>query len=233
MLVLIITIILCLTIVKILNTISIKTSNIFDIQQTNTTLDSDGNKKFTICIDPGHGGFDSGTTSASGIMEKDINLKVALKLGKILEKSDVRIIYTRTTDDMEGSTQKEALRFRCDISNNADADIYVSLHCNFDKLSSKTQGTEIWCRFPNERGEELALIMQKHLSKAGYTKTRRIKYEADGGLYVLKNTYAVAVLVEMGFLSNLEDSISLHSEVVQDKCAVALAESILEYKSQK
>lgn len=222
-------VILCIYIVSNLNMNSIKTPGITNIKQTDTSISSDSTKKTTICLDPGHGGYDSGTTSPSGVMEKDINLKVALKSGKILEKSGFNVIYTRTTDEMKGPTQKEDLKIRCDTSNNANADIFVSLHCNFDKTSSKTRGTEIWCRLPNEKGEELAQFIRKQLAEVSYTRDRGIKYEADATLYVIKNTEAVAVLVEMGFISNTEDCSFLQSDEGQDKCANAISQGIMDY----
>jgi N-acetylmuramoyl-L-alanine amidase len=225
-------IILLILIVKNLNFNKIINPNI-SVNGQEVTSASGTKKEFTICLDPGHGGYDSGTISPSGVMEKDINLKVTLKLGKILEKGSFKIIYTRTSDDMMGVTQKEDLQLRCDTSNNANSDIFVSLHCNFDKLSPKTQGTEIWCRFPNESGGKLASNIQKQLSESGYTKDRGIKYEADGGLYVLKNTNAVAVLFELGFLSNTHDCNFLKSEKGQDKCAKAIAQAIIDYANDR
>lgn len=186
-------------------------------------------EKMVICLDPGHGGHDEGTRSILGFTEKEINLKVALQVGKLLEKNDYEIIYTRTTDEAKGRNQEEDLTARCDIANKANSDIYVSIHCNFDKRSSKSKGFEVWCRFPEQEDGELAVFLDKRLAEVGYTRDRDIKYESDGGLFVLKNTKAVAVLVELGFLSNAEDSAFLGSEAGLKKCAEAMAKAIEDY----
>jgi len=188
----------------------------------------------TVVIDPGHGGDDSGAVSINGEMEKDINLSVALRLGKLLEKSGIKVIYTRTQDELlDPTSQKSDLQARCDISNDAGADIFVSIHCNFDTVSVNTRGIETWCRFPGKNGDKLAKAIQKELVSLGYSKDRGIKYEADGGLYVLKNTDAVAVLVELGFLSNEQDAEFLTSEDGQEQMAKAIAQGILSYKNSK
>jgi len=172
-----------------------------------------------------------GGESILGFYEKDINLKVGLLLGKLLEKGDYEIIYTRTSDEAKGQNQKEDLAARCNIANRANADIFVSIHCNIDKSSSKTKGVEIWCRFPKQKGEELAICLDKQLAEVGYTRDRGIKYEAEGGLFVLQNTNAAAAVVELGFLSNNGDSAFLQSAEGQAKCAEAMAKAVEDYIS--
>lgn len=89
---------------------------------------------FTVVIDAGHGGKDSGNLG-NGHKEKHIALKVALQVGKALEQhKDVRVIYTRKTDVFL------ELHERAAIANKADADLFVSIHCNAH--SSQAYGTE-------------------------------------------------------------------------------------------
>lgn len=188
---------------------------------------SDGN--LVVCLDAGHGGYDVGAESIMDYYEKDINLKIALEVGKLLEKNEYKIIYTRTIDEDKGDTKEEDLKARCDIANEGDADIFVSIHCNFDKRSLKSKGFEVWCRYPEHRGEELAKYLGSQLKEVGYTRDRGLKYESDRSLYVLRSTKAVAALVELGFLSNTEDSIFLKSDDGQKKCAEAIAKGIEDY----
>ena len=78
-----------------------------------------------IVIDPGHGGHDSGTLGVGGIMEKDVVLDVALRLGKLLQEHlGAEIIYTRTDDTFV------PLETRTAIANKAEADLFVSVHAN-------------------------------------------------------------------------------------------------------
>lgn len=205
-----------------------------DQSNTDNASNTDADNIFTVVIDPGHGGDDSGTIGINGELEKDINLNVSLELGKLLEKKeDIKVVYTRTVDKaLDPSSQKADLQARCDISNNAGADIFVSIHSNFDKVSKNTRGIETWCMVPGARGDVLAKAIQKELVDLGYSKDRGIKYSSDGELYVIKNTDAVAVLVELGFLSNESDTRFLASKDGQKKMAKAIAKGILNYKDK-
>ena len=227
---------LCILLVKIPQGSSVNTLDIPVMKQEDVVPDPepdpDSGKKLVICLDPGHGGHDVGAESILGYFEKDINLKVGILAGRLLEKSDYEVIYTRTTDEAKGQNQEEDLKARCNIANEAYADIYVSIHCNFDENSSKSKGVEVWCRFPKQKVEELAICLDKQLAKVGYTRDRGIKYESEGGLFVLQNTKAVAAVVELGFLSNAEDSAFLKSDEGQAKCAEAIAKAIEDYISK-
>ncbi len=78
-----------------------------------------------IVIDPGHGGHDSGTLGAGGIMEKDVVLDVALRLGKLLhDHLGAEIVYTRSDDTFI------PLETRTAIANQAQADLFLSIHAN-------------------------------------------------------------------------------------------------------
>lgn len=96
------------------------------------------NDVFTIVIDPGHGGTDSGTpgTGRYKAAEKDIALDVSLLLGKMIKDSilNTKIVYTRKSDVFP------TLNKRAVISNNADADLFISIHCNAQTLKNKKTG---------------------------------------------------------------------------------------------
>ena len=96
-------------------------------------------RDFTVVIDPGHGGRDPGAIGKRG-KEKNINLSVALKLGKLIEANckDVRIIYTRDKDTFV------ALDQRAQIANNAKADLFISIHTNAVAKGRTIRGTETY-----------------------------------------------------------------------------------------
>lgn len=87
----------------------------------------------TLIIDPGHGGFDPG---ARGLIsnEADVSLKVALKFGRALKEEfpDLNVIYTRSTDISAGNkkTKREDLNYRANMANEANGDLFISIHCN-------------------------------------------------------------------------------------------------------
>ena len=98
-------------------------------------------KKFTVVIDPGHGGKDAGTlgTGRTKIHEKDVVLAIGKKVDSILKKNDpdIRVIMTRKTDKFV------ELRKRADIANKAKADVFVSIHCNANP-NKNVRGSETY-----------------------------------------------------------------------------------------
>lgn len=94
-------------------------------------------EKFIVVLDAGHGGKDPGKPSKYGFKEKDIALKIALKIGEQLEKNpNIKVIYTRKTDVFI------ELKDRPKIANNANADLFVSIHCNAHH--TQAYGTETY-----------------------------------------------------------------------------------------
>ena len=95
--------------------------------------------KFTLVIDAGHGGRDSGAKGKSAY-EKNINLKVALAFGKYVEKNcpDVRVIYTRKTDEFISLAERAA------IANRNKADLFISIHTNALPNGAVARGFEVY-----------------------------------------------------------------------------------------
>ncbi|HOW28359.1 MAG TPA: N-acetylmuramoyl-L-alanine amidase [Elusimicrobiota bacterium] len=92
----------------------------------------------TIVVDAGHGGKDAGAIGPHGTLEKDINLQLALTLAKILKREKrFKVVLTRDDDTFI------SLQERANISNNAKADLFVSIHCNA-ALNRRTHGFEAY-----------------------------------------------------------------------------------------
>lgn len=108
-------------------------------------------KQFVVVLDAGHGGKDPGKIGYKGAKEKDVALNIVLKAGKILEKTPgVKVMYTRKRDVFVD------LWRRGDIANEADADLFVSIHCNAH--TSQAIGSETWVLglHANERNFKVA-----------------------------------------------------------------------------
>jgi N-acetylmuramoyl-L-alanine amidase len=92
-----------------------------------------------IVIDPGHGGFDTGAKGPQGLLEKDLCLDVALRLGQIIEENlpGAEVVYTRKDDSYV------PLEERTNIANRADADLFISIHANSSD-SSEVRGVETY-----------------------------------------------------------------------------------------
>ncbi len=179
--------------------------------------------KYTVVVDPGHGGYDPGAVGPTGLKEKDVALSVGLKLGKLLEAKGIRVVYTRSSDVVSWpSNVSQDLQKRVLISNQANANYYVSIHCN--SAVPDANGTETyWWNGGSAASQRLATYVQQELiSKLG-TTDRKVK---TAGFYVIKYTDAPAILAELEFISNPTGEKNLRSEAFQDKSAQALANGI-------
>jgi len=117
-----------------LQTIFVLFTYIFTIFLTSQSFAQQDTDKFVVVLDAGHGGKDSGNLG-NGHKEKSIALKVVLEVGKALEKNpNIKVIYTRKTDVFL------ELHERAAIANKADADLFISIHCNAHH--SQAYGTE-------------------------------------------------------------------------------------------
>lgn len=96
-----------------------------------------------VVIDAGHGGKFPGA-HYGGVYEKDLTLKVALKLGKLIEEGmpGVKVVYTRTTDKALGADLASDLQARADIANNAGGDLFISIHANAAPRATSVKGVE-------------------------------------------------------------------------------------------
>ncbi len=188
--------------------------------------------RFTVVIDPGHGGVDPGKVGVNDVYEKEINLKIALLLKEILEQNDCRVLLTRESDMglyQEGDSNKKMadLRKRCEIINDSDADVIVSIHQNsFFQESSK--GAQVFYQSTSQEGKRLAEIMQRQLISSLDESNRRVA-KANDDYYMLKNTEGVMVIVECGFLSNQEEARRLTEHTYQRQVAWAIALGTLQY----
>lgn len=121
-------------------------------------------KPFTIVLDAGHGGKDPGKVSAHKYYEKEIALNIVLEVGKLLEQEkNIKVIYTRKTDVFL------ELRERARIANKADADLFVSIHCNAHH--SQAEGAETW-------------ILGLHANKANFEIAK-----AENAVILLEDNY--------------------------------------------
>lgn len=96
-----------------------------------------------IVIDAGHGGPNFPGAHYRGVYEKDLNLKVALKLGAMIERElpEVKVVYTRKTDKQFSTSLTKDLQARADIANKAEGDLFLSIHTNAAR-STAARGVE-------------------------------------------------------------------------------------------
>ncbi|WP_460326812.1 N-acetylmuramoyl-L-alanine amidase [Paenibacillus sp. YSY-4.3] len=184
---------------------------------TTTTVPVTGNR--LVVIDAGHGAHDNGTTGVSGRVEKDFNLTMALKVEALLgQEQQIEVVLTRNDDTYV--TRPD----RAKLANDLNADAFISIHANSVLNIPTARGTETY--YYDEGSKPLAEIMHKHLIRATQLKDRQVKYN---NYEVLRRSNMPATLLEVGFLSNVEEEALLFTEDFQNRVAQGIVDAIKEY----
>ena len=188
--------------------------------------------EFCVVIDPGHGGDDPGKVSDDGILEKDVNLAIALRLKDLLEAQGVCVRMTRDSDEglyNSGSSEKktEDLRNRCEMINRLQPDCVVSVHQN-SYHKSGVDGAQTFYYTTSAEGKELAEVIQSRMV-SGLDPTNHRVAKANDSYYLLKKTSKPIVIVECGFLSNPQEAQLLCDEVYQERVAWQVHMGVLQY----
>lgn len=179
----------------------------------------------TICLDPGHGGSDSGAT-AFGTKESDLTLKIAQYCKEELAKYDVNVVMTRTTDTRLSEEAAMDLKKRVEVAKEAGASYFISIHIN-SAANSAAKGAEVY--YPNtsgnknlsSNGQNLAKAIQKQLTALGlYDRGIKIRNYTDGTtssnpnssdqdyygvIRYAKQANITGLIVEHCFISNKEE----------------------------
>ena len=182
----------------------------------------------TIIIDVGHGGLDPGTTYKD-IYEKDINLKISLYIKDYLIKSGANVIMIRE-GDYDLSTPKAYYRKKSDFDNrislinNSDANYYISIHLNY-LLDSRYKGAQV---FSLESEYDNAKVMQDYLNKE--LKNNKPNKIITNDKYMYKRLSKPGLLIECGFLSNIDDRNKLLTKEYQKRLAFVIVKGIKKIK---
>ncbi|PNT94204.1 N-acetylmuramoyl-L-alanine amidase [Clostridium thermosuccinogenes] len=169
-----------------------------------------------VVIDAGHGGSESGATSA-GVKEKDLNLDIAMRLNSLLKSKGVNTYMLREDDSYVG------LYERAYIANSLNATLFLSIHNN--AFNNKETGTETLYHPNSAKSKKFAQIIQNELISTLKTKDRKLKERP--GLVVLKATKMPAALAEIAFVDSAEDRKKLLDENFRQKAAEALCRAII------
>jgi len=158
------------------------------------------NSKFKVALDAGHGAHDFGAVY-NGHIEKNISLAIVLKVGKILEANpNIDVIYTRKTDVFIELVE------RSNIANRADANIFVSIHCNANK-NAAADGTETYVMGLNKNASNLAVAKSEN-AVITLEKDYKQKYEGFD-----PNNPSSMIGMTLMQEEYLENSISLASKI--------------------
>lgn len=193
-------------------------------------------KDTVVVIDPGHGGIDPGKVGSNNVLEKDINLQIAIKLKALLEDKDIKVVMTRDGDyglykESDSNKKSTDMKKRCQIINESNAALAVSIHQNSYR-SQGIKGAQVFYYYKSDEGNKLAGMIQNQLVN-GVDKENGRKEKSNSDYYILINSDCPAVIVECGFLSNPEELSLLINDEYQDKIALAVHKGIIEYLNKK
>ncbi|KUO68729.1 MAG: hypothetical protein APF77_14575 [Clostridia bacterium BRH_c25] len=209
------------------------------ISKSTTTAFSLPIRSTVVVIDAGHGGRDPGASGASGLTEEEVNLKIALKLRKLVEQGGGTAIMIREDDSglyTEGGNGRETrksedLKNRHALINSCGADILISIHMN-SFPQSQYYGAQTFYLQNDDKSRKLAEQIQNEAIKVlGRGNTRKAK--ATDTVHLLKNNTMPGALIECGFLSNHEEERLLDDEHYQEKVAWSIFVGIVKYLEEE
>jgi N-acetylmuramoyl-L-alanine amidase len=195
----------------------------------------------TVCLDPGHGGKDTGEISKHNF-EKTYALLLAREVGSLLEQAGLKVVLTRKSDEFIELPERPLLARR------QGADLFVSIHYN--SAVSDIRGLEVYCLAPagvnssNEGGGRaprlpeagnrhdsqnalLAYEVQKAVTTGTRMEDRGVKRSR---FEVLREAVMPAILIEGGFMSNPSEARNIYDSTFRRRMAQAIVDGILAYK---
>ena len=167
----------------------------------------------------GHGGTDPGAV-VGALKEKDLNVQIALSLGRELKRHGVEVVYSRTLDVTEQLSDKIK---RC---NEAAPDLALDIHNN----AGGGDGAEIYHHYGGGVGKKLAENILSEMVKAGQnSRGAKVKKNSNGRDYFafIRDTACPAVIVECAFLDNEKDVLTVSTEGARKNVATAICKGIL------
>ena len=190
-----------------------------------------GLKGRKITIDPGHGGNDSGAIGPTGVMEKSIVIRIANELRRLLVQEGATVYMTRTADTEvspkgAAATAVEELQARCDVANQHNSDIFISIHMDSFTDRSAKGTTGYYYTKGSAASKKLADCVRQGVIDQIGTSSRGTK---GADFYVVKHTDMPATLVEVAFVSNPDEEKLLDSEDGIKKAAQGIADGIADY----
>jgi len=178
-----------------------------------------------ICIDPGHGGTDSGAVGTTKAKEKDVNLAIGLMLAQNLRQAGLQVMMTRSDDGYPD------LHYRAALANEAGAGLFVSIHNNASGDPAAVGTETFYWGTPEEwspEGRLLAETIQRNLVAAIQSVDRGARTHWYN-LVVLAETLMPAALVEVGFMTNPAEEAMLLTPAYQQAAAQGITAGILEF----
>ncbi len=192
----------------------------------------------SILIDAGHGGMDGGTVAEDGTLEKNINLAIALSMRDMLTICGFPVTMTRETDvsihDPESSStrQQKVSDMHNRLALYDTVELVISIHQNHFSVA-KYSGTQVFYSGNHPDSQLLATCVRHTVLDYLQPDNQRELKKATDGIYLLYHTQTPAILVECGFLSNVQEREQLKDTAYQQQMACAIVFGYWDYLKQK
>ena len=224
---------ICLFFICTLTVAIIFSMNIYSVSVISENI-SENDK--CVIIDAGHGGEDGGTQSADGVLEKDINLSISLKIDEILRSLGIKTVLIRDGDYMIYDEDSNTIRQKkvSDIHNRKKymdeykSSIFLSIHQNYF-IESKYSGAQVFYSKNDDLSPEIAQSIQDSIRNNIQPENERKIKQSGTEIYLLYYATVPTVMVECGFLSNKNETENLVTDEYQKKIAFSIVEGILNY----
>lgn len=163
-----------------------------------------------IVLDAGHGGKDMGAIGVNGAIEKEINLAVTLKVGKLLEETinDVKIVYTRKNDTFV------ELYKRGKIANESGGKLFVSIHCNsVPKKNNNPRGFEVYLLRPGKTDDAIAIAERENSVIQYEDDPKRYQALTDENFILVSMAHSAYMKYSEKFSEMLEKQFRLNTKI--------------------
>lgn len=194
-------------------------------------VDTSNYPSATVVIDPGHGGYDSGTIGADGTYEKDLTLTYGLEIGKQLQElnPNLNILYTRDSDEVTWpENEDDDLKARVKFSEDNNAQYYLSIHFNSMEDNS-AHGYFAYVRSEDNASADIYNNIVTNIEALDWSKNNELQYVDTYPLYVVSEQKIPAMLLELGHLSNYEETLSLKRKSNIKDLSHAIAKAYSDY----
>ena len=200
---------------------------------TKPTVSNTVQSKNSVIVDAGHGGEDGGTQSSAGVLEKDVNLEISMRLGNLLKLLGYNVIYTRTEDKLvygtDAVTQRQKkvsdIHYRKNFIDIYPETLFLSIHQNYF-YESKYFGAQVFYSENNPKSKTFADSIQVSIRSLLQPENDRQTKATGSDIYLLYHAKSPAVMVECGFMSNAGVALLLSDDAYQKKMCLAVAAGI-------
>ncbi|WP_035052919.1 N-acetylmuramoyl-L-alanine amidase [Carnobacterium pleistocenium] len=171
----------------------------------------------TIVIDAGHGGNDPGAL-ANTFLEKEVTLSTAKLVANRLRDAGANVILTRSDDEFLSLDERTV------ISNQSNADVFISLHYDSTETANEISGTTTY--YYHDKDIPLAEIISTNFQQNGILPNNDIRF---GDFYVTRENTQAAILIELGYLNNDVDQLTVNSSTYQSSVSEIIYQSLNQY----